>query len=694
MDKQEIYQKIQNCAKELIRNHQTYTRADLAYELKSYGVEKDSYNIVILVYEAYRNFDNSDAIRQAFVDNEQSQSLIDSYKACDYSETDLDNFSQWVELRSETSNKALRKLSTITKQSLKSGNTTITTNVADVLTGTAGIQEVRAAANTTFENYTQMIDAYISAKATIKASVCDFVAIRENILSTYRKYTIFLIDAFGDSIKSVAPQLFDFDTISYLDDQYMLQQIELEYNNITNSCSVLIGEIGDNFSTNIRQSAAIYRQLGKNKMGMLVAGLNLANHYLQASEKANRLKQELIQLKAKATHDATAIKGDFERLSVVHKTLNELYLPRAIAYYRYADNVLKEELNSLLDSMYATSDLKALRTERDTMLEELHFLEQTINDNKINIDSYTTSLKQQNQLLKSRSDQYRQAKNSKPTKPFFLLNMLSFGFLGTRFNRNIYEWDMVAAPVIHNYEEIMIDIKLNTEELTFHRKELKANKNRQQELNSRIAQINKKILKQMHTNAETKSALLNHLEPLLNLLRIAKEIIESSLNNKLTAVVKISDAKDIEIPEDIKNNIKTFSDSLRTELKLEPASDIAAPTTSLAEQKLVIANSQVSQQLITTLESYLQLQALYQAGKLQQKMYNQELMQLQETFKRDIQAIEKQSTELHKTLRHINTATNHEALKSGLLELMQNNVPALTPDDIDQFLTGKKTIVI
>lgn len=691
MNQQKVYQKIRNCAIELTQNHQTYTRADLAYELKDYGIEQDSFDIVKLVYETYSAFrKDATAIAQAFIDNEQARSLVDIYKACDYSQNDHTNLSVWMGTRSKTIKQVLNSLHTNIKQTQKENNIQITNNIINNLTGAAKTQNIKNTANEIFKHYTQMINAYAATKTEIKAIILDFVAIRENILFTYRKYASALIDTFGESIKSIAPQLFDFDTVTYLDEQHMLQQVKLEYNNISNSCSTLISEIGESFATTIRQSAAVYRQLGGNKMGMLVAGLNMVNHYLQTEEKNNQLKQDLIRLETAVQRDATVIKGDAARLNVIYKTLNELYIPRALAYYKYADNVLSKELNALLDSLYITDELKSLREERNTYEEKLQSLEYEIIDNQNNINTYTVLLKQYNQLRQDNSAQYHQAKTTKPKKPFFLWNLLSFGYMRTKYNRAIYEWDLIASPVIQNYEDILIDIKLNTDELTMHREMLDKRKHQQKQLVRQISKINKAILSQIHTQNEVKLKLLDHLEPTLNLIRIAKEIVESSLDSKILATVDTPPMIEFEMPKLMKESIDKFSNSLRSELGGPPCNTIQINK----KQDIIKFKSEIAQQFISTLESYESLQAMHQQGVLQQEAYKQELARIQDKFAKDITIIKNESTELQEIIKKINTATNHEDLKHGLLALSQNIQPSLTLTDIDQFLTGKKTIII
>lgn len=47
-----------------------------------------------------------------------------------------------------------------------------------------------------------------------------------------------LVDVFGDAIKVVAPELFDFETIGYLNVHEMMQQVQLDYNKINEKCAV------------------------------------------------------------------------------------------------------------------------------------------------------------------------------------------------------------------------------------------------------------------------------------------------------------------------------------------------------------------------------------------------------------------------------------------------------------------------
>ena len=53
MDKLEIYKNIKTIADELCKENKTYLRADLAFELKKYGIASDSSEVSKLVFDAY-----------------------------------------------------------------------------------------------------------------------------------------------------------------------------------------------------------------------------------------------------------------------------------------------------------------------------------------------------------------------------------------------------------------------------------------------------------------------------------------------------------------------------------------------------------------------------------------------------------------------------------------------------------------
>ena len=82
-DNQKVYQAIKTIADELCKENKTYLRADLAFELKKYGIASDSSEVSKLVFDAYRYFHDNGNIAIAFVSNNSRTTLVAEYKLND-----------------------------------------------------------------------------------------------------------------------------------------------------------------------------------------------------------------------------------------------------------------------------------------------------------------------------------------------------------------------------------------------------------------------------------------------------------------------------------------------------------------------------------------------------------------------------------------------------------------------------------
>lgn len=84
-----------------------------------------------------------------------------------------------------------------------------------------------------------------------------------------------LIDIYGDSIKMVSPDLFDFKRIEWLDVDEMLKYVELEYNKFSENCAALMGDISNSFRASLQNSLQAYKSVsnGNKSLGLAMAGL-------------------------------------------------------------------------------------------------------------------------------------------------------------------------------------------------------------------------------------------------------------------------------------------------------------------------------------------------------------------------------------------------------------------------------------
>ena len=80
MNKKDLYKKIIELANELAKSGSSFSRADLAYELKQQGVNTDSPELSRTVYEAWIDSGRNANIIKAFTNNAGNRSLVEAYQ--------------------------------------------------------------------------------------------------------------------------------------------------------------------------------------------------------------------------------------------------------------------------------------------------------------------------------------------------------------------------------------------------------------------------------------------------------------------------------------------------------------------------------------------------------------------------------------------------------------------------------------
>lgn len=446
----------------------------MAFELKKYGIASDSSEVSKLVFDAYRYFHDNGNIAIAFVSNNSRTTLVAEYKLNDSLEQgNKEEALKIAETELALSSSALEQLKEQVELNLNLVLAKGTSKMADIVMGTNGVKDVRSKASTMFDKYTKMVEAYHYAEDSVRGNIEDFTSLRSDIGTVYRDYALKLIDIYGDSIKMVSPDLFDFKRIEWLDVDEMLKYVELEYNKLTEKCAALIGEISVSFRTSLQGSLQAYKSLsnGNKSLGLAMAGLTMLEHYMGASERANRLKSDLSVFQMSVKHDATRIKADMGRLLVICKTLNDVVIPKANVFLRYGEKLLASDLKATLDALYADETIRPLEEQRKCLLQQMKALDMEMNDHLQNIDVYTSLINDITATLESKQGSYMEAKAKKPSKPFFLLNWITFGMANKNYYRDFSEWNAVCFPLVREYESYQVDLKLDKEELESHREE-------------------------------------------------------------------------------------------------------------------------------------------------------------------------------------------------------------------------------
>lgn len=557
-----------------------------------------------------------------------------------------------------------------------------------------------------------MVGTYHEGEDTVRRNIADFTTLRTDIGTTYQEYAMQLIDIYGDNIKAVAPNLFDFNQVQFLDVDSMLKHTELEYNRISDKCSALIGEISDSFQNSLKSSVAAYRSAGQgNKaLGLAMAGLGMLNHYMEAGERANRLRSDLSVFKTSIKHDSTLIKADLGRLLVIYKTLNDVVIPKADIYLRNASRLMSSDIKSITDSLYDKAEIRPLEEQRRQLLAQLKVLDGEINDHLQNIDVYQSLISDITTTLDSKSASYRDAIARKPSKPFFLLNILTFGNANKNYNRNYAEWDAVCYPLVREYENYQVDLKLDKDELAAHQSDLKAKGQEQHLVKQKLDEVNKQIRSKINASNDTQLKMLPHLRTVIAMLRLGREIMETKLDKKLTGTVSIPDFKSTEkLPVDIENNLSLFTSTLADNIHadrgmaeallngIDDYRGVDEKDRKYSEESLAQvteASEQSLQQGISLFDSALQLKKQQLDGKLARAAYDEEFDKIASDFRKQIKGIDDKSAFVREVMRRANLAKNDDERKQALLMLSDLSGQSLSEQDFKDFINGKIQITL
>lgn len=724
-DKQSVFQAIKNIADDLCKENKTYLRADLAYELKKFGVDADSAEVSKLVYDAYKFFRQDGHIAIAFVSNNSRTTLVAEYKLNDCLEQgDKEEALKIAETELAQSSTALSKLSDDIELNLNMVLAKGASKLVDVLAGTNGVKNVRAQASDMFGKYTRMVDTYHYAEDSVRGNIEDFTSLRSDIATTYRDYAMKLIAIYGDSIKMVSPNLFDFNRVEWLDVDEMLKYVELEYNKLTEKCAVFISEIQDSFRGSLQNSVKAYKSVanGNKSLGLAMAGLQMLNHYMESTERTNRLKSDLSVFQTSVKHDATRIKADMGRLLVLYKTLNDVVIPKANVFLRYGERLMSSDLKAIMDSMYDNAEIRPLEEQRRQLLQQLKAIDIEMNDHLQNIDVYSSLISDITSTLESKQASYMQAKSKQPSKPFFLVNWLTFGTANKNYYRDFSEWNANCFPLIREYESYQVDLKLDKDELASHNEAIAGLKSEHSQLSVRLDAVSKEIRSKIVSTDDVKLKMLKHLRDMVAMLKLGREIMESKLDERLIHTVEISDYKETaKLPADIEENLSQFTGILADNLHADRdmAIGILDGTTELLKKRKAIdgkangaetkQNAPVQysdedlamvtdkaeesvQRAVSLFDSLAKLKLQQLNGKLASAAYDKELAKYSDMWKRDIAKIDNKSAYLREVFKRINLASSEDERKQAMLLLSDISGYKLSEHDFADFMNGKKQI--
>lgn len=688
------------------------SRSELAYCLKKYGVEKDSQELSRLVYEVYQTATPEEQKKlRLFKSNDFKSSLVSAYKSYALAdEQDIETLQSKSSKSLSNSAKEIQALAQLMGDIAVSGNkAAISTQVARWITGASGSSKIREDANNLLQYYGRIVEGYDSARTSVEHSVQDFIAMRDVLLETYYRYSESLIDIFGEELTAREPQLFDFSRIEYLNPQDMFAQISLEFHKLDGKCTELMGEIVGNFGNTATRAMSLAQGKGDNRVKLLLATLTFANHYIDASTRTAQLKQEFLTLRSSAEKDIYHLSGDLQRLQLIYQTLERLLIPKVDLFSRFSKHILSDELESILADLYKSPQLAELNSQREQLRLTLRRLHREVNDCEQNIAYYRDRIASNEALLSSLSDEYLRAKMVLPSKPSFILNILSLGSAAKSYNQNAYKWQKECAPLVKQYESTQADLKIDKEDYENLENALPAYKAELKEVELEYQNLSRRLRQELSVEPALKHAIYPHFESLLALLRAAKELISQGLEERHLSTIPDSayPSRDIvtmtneEIALRYLREYKSqnplglaFAEELAEDFSDVVGLDTIKP---FAEQDLVgvvSLQNEVVDKALLLYEEILKLERAEVEADAHSDFYQRELSRIQAEFKALTHELDDQERLLSALGERIKFASNTEERKKSLCLLAGIENSSISQEEWEDFLAGKNGITI
>lgn len=682
-----IYKKIKELAVEAKGSKRT--RADVAYDLQM----TDSLEVSRLVWEAYNYYGKDPLIKSTFVNNDNDSSVVDDYELRQLITTgNNEEYFNALSKDLKDGENALTVLDNMLKTKMSEAVTSEINSLMSIIMGTKGIENVKKEATQAVELYGQLVNVYDEAKSGVKEVTHEFVDLRTEILHVYEKYAQMLVDFYGDSIKRVAPSLFDFDSIEYLDTAQMFEKVKLQYDLLSENCSVMMSEISDGFSNSVMIASQGGNAFGR-KGAVAIAAVEAIKHYLDASEKTVRMKSDLEAFKMNIKKDVTNIKCDYSRLATVYKTINDLYIPKADAYFKFSGKLLSAEFEQMVSTLYAKAGVAELVKERDNVMDEIRVVSEQLNDHKNNLIFYGEQLEHCQEVITEKKDDYENAKSLRPSKPSVIVNVLTFGSADKKYSQKMFKWKGVYGNLVKEYENAIVDEAVYGQDLNYQDDARREAEEKLTQLKAKQKELTDKILKTISVDTDMKKKLASHLEDIIRMLHVGKEILESGLDTKNIKAINIDTFHSNGLPEDIKNAVADFKDfvnEVAPDLKEDVKNHMAKEFNEqeLAEMKKVYAES------LKLTDALISLEALKEQNQVSSEIYDKELEKIQEEFNSQMAKTDAKADVLGNVLKEINTAPDAETRKKALIKLTERGKTFASEEEFNNFINGTLTINI
>lgn len=449
---------------------------------------------------------------------------------------------------------------------------------------------------------------------------------------------------------------------------------------------------------------------------MLSLGLNIVGHHLESFAITEELRAELEDFKLHLHSDATTVQTDIMRLFTIYKALNDVAIPRAKKFHEFADRIFDRTFQSLVDAYYNRDTLKELRQKRDEKLDDLHLAEQLISRHRGAIEHQRTTVNELEENLKGLRRPYKTAKSARPSRWPAFFNLLTLGIHNHDYEERYRQWYEVHGAFYEAYREMEAQHKAYCRELQTYGKKLAVVEQEKSQLQAEVNGWSLRIQRAAGDDPIDTPEIAAHLGDVVRLLRLAREIMQTTLDEKLLKATVPLQLNSVRLPAQSQRALGQLQKSLQNEAENSARMSqeiVHAHRRQLAESKDARQTRDIVEDIRTekrkerltqdvlqtavsvcgVMESYLALRQVQADSVAQQRQIDQNAQILRGEFSRLMHTVDERSAVLRQVFAQINTAGNEEELKDAFLALSDGTL-ALDEGELEGFLRGEGNLTL
>ncbi len=415
------------------------------------------------------------------------------------------------------------------------------------LTGKSRVEEKYKEAVKVYENYQNLIQRYGIIKNEILNTFSDFEQIR-NFLKFIREDLMnFITDFYGDNLKKTNPELFDFDSVKWMQFDQISDNLNLSFNSINNTCQNFFeyynatgNDLGNYALGKLETLSNTKYNKQKAKEALLDVGITALFTVFDTNEKSNntisQFNYEIELMKKDFMNDSGNIRMDVIRLLEIFKNLREDFIPGTRTFIKGLQILSDGELKRDFETVIKIPGIKELKDERDKLLKESRTIE-SFHYDTIEVIKNATENRQyyQGEIDKIQSD-YDFAIDNEPIEPSYWVNFLSIRIAKKIYLKTHHQWDVKTYDLRSNYSNLcenhnIENIRINSNENRINRFEI-----RQTEIQNELATNKIKIQSILGAENEIREVLRKNIMDIAKLTQQAKKVLESKLDESLLSV--------------------------------------------------------------------------------------------------------------------------------------------------------------